>query len=690
MKTANQEHQPPTPFGLLVVVTVVIFSAQAAIMLLFAIIAPLSPVAEGLIDSLVIALILMPTLYFYMYCPMAVAIRRQEKSELESGYLKDEFRLLIDSTNFPIFVTDTAGKLNQWNQKSAQITGFQACEVLGKNLVENFIRAEYRESVNEVLQNALQGNETFNYEFPLYTKDNNLVKVLLNATTRRNANGDIVGVVGVGQDITELDSYRSEMKRVADDLTQLIDTANAPIFGIDDEGKVNEWNQKSAEITGFSADEVRGKSLVEDFITAEYRESVNEVLQNALQGNETSNYEFPLYTKDKSLVRVLLNATTRRNANGDIVGVVGVGQDITELDSYRSEMETKIKERTRELNIIFTLSPDGFVLANSESNIVYVNPAFLHMTGLKELDFIGKNTQVFRELIADLYDYEHMEYANIIENEDNEQLIYLSRPTIRILHRNQRIMYGLTGKKEGQVLYFRDVTHEKEVDRMKSEFLSTAAHELRTPLASIYGFSELLLNRDYDKKVSHEMIETIHRQSLNLKNLLDELLDLSRIEARGGKDFHMEKNGLKKIVMQTCIEVEGAFIGRKVEDQSIENWPILIFDIDKMRQVFRNLLSNGFKYSSEKTKVILKTSEREANGKLQFGISIIDEGIGMTIQQLSRIGERFYRVDESGLTPGTGLGVALVKEIVSIHGGDVEFISAKGKGMIVTVWLPIV
>jgi PAS domain S-box-containing protein len=480
------------------------------------------------------------------------------------------------------------------------------------------------------------------------------------------------------------------MERVADDLTQLIDTANAPIFGIDDKGRVNEWNQKSAQITGFQSSEVLGKSLVEDCITAEYRESVNEVLQKALQGDETSNYEFPLYTKDNNWVMVLLNATTRRNTNGDVVGVVGVGQDITELDSYRSEMEIKIKARARELDIIFTLSPDGFVLANSENNIVYVNPAFLHMTGLKEPDFIGKSTQVFSTLITGLYDYENMEYADIIENEDTEQLIYLSRPSLRILNRNQRTMYGLTGKIEGQVLYFRDVTHEKEVDRMKSEFLSTAAHELRTPLASIYGFSELLLSRDYDKKVSHEMIETIHRQSLNLKNLLDELLDLSRIEARAGKDFHMEKNDLKKIVMQTCIEVEGAFMGQTVQDQSIENWPVLIFDIDKMRQVFRNLLSNGFKYSTDKQNVILKTSEREKNEELQFGISIIDNGIGMTSQQLSRIGERFYRVDESGLTPGTGLGLVLVKEVVWIHGGNVEFVSTIGKGMTVTVWLPIV
>jgi PAS domain S-box-containing protein len=154
--------------------------------------------------------------------------------------------------------------------------------------------------------------------------------VLLNATTRRNAKGDAVGVVGVGQDITELDSYRSEMERVAQDLTLLIDTANAPIFGIDAEGNVNEWNQKSAEITGFQPDEVMGRNLVEEFISLDYRNSVNNVLQKALKGDETSNYEFPLYTKDNKLVMVLLNATTRRSTEGNVVGVIGVGQDITD------------------------------------------------------------------------------------------------------------------------------------------------------------------------------------------------------------------------------------------------------------------------------------------------------------------------------------------------------------------------
>ena len=491
--------------------------------------------------------------------------------------------------------------------------------------------------------------------------------------------------MGVGQDITELDSSRAEMERVAQDLTQLIDTANAPIFGIDNNGKVNEWNQKSAEITGFHADDVLGKNLVEEFISAEYRESVNEVLQKALKGDETSNYEFPLYTKDNDLVMVLLNATTRRDVKGAVIGVVGVGQDITELDSSRA----KVKERTRELDTIFTLSPDGFVLANSDNNIVFINTALLKMTGFKEDAFIGKSAQVFNESMASLYDMDRMENTPVIGIEDGEHIIYLSKPTSCVLNCNQRTMYGLTGEQDGQVLYIRDVTHEKEVDNMKSEFLSTAAHELRTPLASIYGFSELLLNRDYDKKMTHEIIETIHRQSLNLKHLLDELLDLSRIEARAAKDFYMVTDSLEEIVKQSCVEAEGAFNGRNVEIELLEDWPLLSFDIEKMRQVFRNLLSNGFKYSPHNEKVLLKTSEREKNENRQFGVSIIDKGIGMSPLQLSRLGERFYRADDSGSVPGSGLGVSLVKNIVSIHGGEIDFISTKGNGMKVTVWLPI-
>ena len=128
-----------------------------------------------------------------------------------------------------------------------------------------------RAAVREVLDNALQDIQTANFEFPLFTKDGNRLDVLLNATTRRDARGDIVGVVGVGQDITSLKVKENELSNVAADLRALIDTANAPIFGITREGLVNEWNNKAAEITGFVSEEVMGRDLVQNFITEDYR-----------------------------------------------------------------------------------------------------------------------------------------------------------------------------------------------------------------------------------------------------------------------------------------------------------------------------------------------------------------------------------------------------------------------------------
>jgi PAS domain-containing protein len=130
-------------------------------------------------------------------------------------------------------------------------------------LLQDFITREDQASVKNVLNNALIGLETANFEFSLDTKDKKRVDVLLNATTRRNVFGVVVGMIGVGQDITSRKQVEVEKALVAQELQTFIDTANAPIFGIDACGLVNEWNLKSASITGFSRAEVMGKNLVQ-------------------------------------------------------------------------------------------------------------------------------------------------------------------------------------------------------------------------------------------------------------------------------------------------------------------------------------------------------------------------------------------------------------------------------------------
>jgi len=146
-----------------------------------------------------------------------------------------------------------------------------------------------------------------------------------------------------------LNKARIEQESVAAELTQLVDMANAPIFGIDAEGNVNEWNQRAEKITGFNKDEVMGRDLVADFITDDYKDSVGEVLKKGLKGEETANYEFPLFTKSGDRVDVLLNSTSRRDGSGHIVGVVGVGQDITELNRVRIEQERERKAATAQI-----------------------------------------------------------------------------------------------------------------------------------------------------------------------------------------------------------------------------------------------------------------------------------------------------------------------------------------------------
>ena len=233
-----------------------------------------------------------------------------------------EYSKLIDSANAPIFGVDNKGRVNVWNQCAMRLVGYSPEEVMEHSLVEEFITKDYQASVQAVLDQALKGKETANFEFPLMTKAGIRLDVLLNATTRRDEQGNVIGVVGIGQDITGRIAQEREYAK-------LIDTANAPIFGVDNMGQVNVWNQCAMKLVGYTTEEVMGHSLVQEFISPEHRTRVQGVIDQALRGEETANFEFPLMTKGGVRLEVLLNATTRRDEQGNVIGVVGIGQDIT-------------------------------------------------------------------------------------------------------------------------------------------------------------------------------------------------------------------------------------------------------------------------------------------------------------------------------------------------------------------------
>ena len=237
-------------------------------------------------------------------------------------------------------------------------------------------------------------------------------------------------------------------------------------------------------------------------------------------------------------------------------------------------------------------------------------------------------------------------------------------------------------------MYFRDVTHEDEVDRMKSEFLASAAHELRTPMVSIFGFTELLLKRQFTDERRADMLATIHRQSGLLVKMINELLDLARIESRRGLDLHIDQHPLSELVLNSVKGLMRKDNERQVSINRLPDVPVLI-DPEKMQLALSNLLSNAFKYSPLGGEVSLSARVVVQEDREYAVMEVSDRGIGMTADQLARAFERFYRADTTGNIPGTGLGLSLVKEVAELHNGRVELESEPGVGTKARLYIPM-
>jgi signal transduction histidine kinase len=173
-----------------------------------------------------------------------------------------------------------------------------------------------------------------------------------------------------------------------------------------------------------------------------------------------------------------------------------------------------------------------------------------------------------------------------------------------------------------------------------------------------------------------------------MASIINELLDLARIEARRGKDFVLERLALQELVSE-------AVAGYKLPDgrdaplvQASSEALLVRVDRKKIQQALLNVLSNAYKYSPRGGAISVSFLQEVHHSVGRFGIEVRDHGIGMRPEELARVFERFYRADSTGKIPGTGLGMSIVREIVEIHGGEVNVASQLGEGTTVTIWLP--
>ena len=355
-----------------------------------------------------------------------------------------------------------------------------------------------------------------------------------------------------------------------------------------------------------------------------------------------------------------------------------------------TRMSTRLRHRTDQLSTILELSSNGAIHFDSDMRVSNVNSALLRMFGLERSNLLGLSLTKVDALLAEhmVEDAEAMKQPlqrklDMLSASKDATYIELRRPSVATL----QITVANAGE-AGTVFYFRDVTKEFEIDRMKTEFLSTAAHELRTPMVSILGFSELMLKRNYPEAKQRDMLETIHRQCSLLVQIVNELLDLARIESRRGLDLKVVPTSLKELINDSIKGLMVPAEGRQVKVGHIPSINILA-DASKTQLALRNLLSNAYKYSPAGGEISLNCEMAKQGDVNYVRIRVTDQGIGMTPEQLRRVFERFYRADASGNIPGTGLGLALVKEIAELQQGKVDIESSAGVGTTATLWMPV-
>lgn len=353
-----------------------------------------------------------------------------------------------------------------------------------------------------------------------------------------------------------------------------------------------------------------------------------------------------------------------------------------------AQIYIELRERTEQLERAFESVSAGVILVNTNGKISLVNKTALQaFCGGTDGNVIGKP---FAQVI------QHDKVRSILstalsEKSELEDEVEIYEPEERIYRVETSIVRDEHGNPTGIVALFSDITEIRRLERMKTEFVSAVSHELRTPLTSIKGFiATLLEDREgyFDAETRYEFYQIIDQETDRLRRLIEDLLNLSRIERGVALQPHWQRVDLTKVIDRVLSIQKGYTDKHQLIADVPEPLPLIVADEDKLESVLTNLVNNAIKYSPNGGEVRVR-AVREDNSIL---ISVQDQGIGIPKDKLTRIFEKFERVDvkETRAAGGTGLGLYLVKHLVELHEGQIWAESeGVGKGSTFYVRIPI-
>jgi PAS domain S-box-containing protein len=511
---------------------------------------------------------------------------------------------------------------------------------------------------------------------------------------------------------TEMDLKRSKARYAT-----ILDNTLDIIYSFDSKGKII-FISPNVSLWGYKMEEVLGKDI-SDFVYSDDLKLVNNSIKKSLVEKKPFYTTFRLLKKNKEAIYAEEFGQASYDEEGNFLMFSGVIRDVTERKKHEEELmrymrdlemtkqtlsialEEVKKEKIISENLVtdlekFKLAVDGasdhIIITDLDAKIIYANSASSKITGFGLDEMMGNNPgrlwggQMKKEYFKKMWHMiknEKKVFTGELKNKRKNGKVY-----------DAEIHISPILNKKGEVLFFvgieKDITSAKNIDRAKTEFISIASHQLRTPLTGIKWFTELVLaSGDKMPKKQLDYVKKIYSSNQKMISLVKDLLDVSRIES--GEKFSVQKKRINiiSLVKRVISDQVGACKDKKVAIKLI-GWPSALsafIDGDKIFQVFQNLLTNAIKYSD--IGGVVEVGFEKTKSSLIFYVR--DYGLGIPDNIKNRIFEKFYRagnVVDAG-SAGTGLGLYIAKKIVEAHGGKIWFESKENKQTTFYFELPI-
>jgi PAS domain S-box-containing protein len=628
------------------------------------------------------------------------ALRTAEKFYVKNiRETEERFRLLVENIkDYAIFMMDANGNISSWNKGAEQLKGYTAQEILGKHYSIFYTPEELKN--NEPAYNLKMAREKGNHRTEGWRlkKDGSTFFANLSITALYDNHGHVKGFAKITRDVTKQKESEELLRESEAQVQSILRNAPDAVIVIDKEGKITFWNSKAESIFGWNAGEVLGKYLHQTIIPERYRKEHVAGLDKYLKTGEgpvlNKTIEMPALQRNGNEFFVHLSISPTSYKNEPFF--IGFLSDITERKKIETELMHKQEEIEKSRQFLLDSQSVGKIGSwerDLRDNTITASPEYFKM-----LDIIpdAHNQTSFKEFLSRVHPDDKQRVKETIESINQDGGHYDIEYRVVQKDGQQRIIWA-KGKavhnEEGNPLLFRgttqDITDRKEAENKLAllaeelsrsnkeleQFAYVASHDLQEPLRIVTSYVQLLQRR-FTKNIDSEtnefmnfIVEAVGR----MRSLIQDLLDYSRVGTQIKPFIKTDLNNAVNIALDNL----AASVTESGAQVTADPLPQVMADDSQMVRLFQNLISNAIKFRSEKTPQIKISGEEKKN---EYLFTVKDNGIGISAEYKERIFVIFQRLNDRSKYPGTGIGLAICKKIVELHGGRIWMEPRRGGG----------